>query len=63
MRLLAKIPAKINLIPFNPWPGAPLRMLGLGADREIRRGGEPRRLCEPGAHARAAATSWPPAAS
>lgn len=21
--LLAKIPAKINLIPFNPWPGAP----------------------------------------
>ncbi len=23
MRLLAKIPAKINLIPFNPWPGAP----------------------------------------
>jgi 23S rRNA (adenine2503-C2)-methyltransferase len=24
VRLLAKIPAKINLIPFNPWPGAPL---------------------------------------
>jgi 23S rRNA (adenine2503-C2)-methyltransferase len=23
MRLLTKIPAKINLIPFNPWPGAP----------------------------------------
>ena len=23
MRLLAGIPAKINLIPFNPWPGAP----------------------------------------
>ena len=22
MRLLAKIPAKINLIPFNPWPGS-----------------------------------------
>ncbi len=22
VRLLAKIPAKINLIPFNPWPGA-----------------------------------------
>ena len=21
MRLLAGIPAKINLIPFNPWPG------------------------------------------
>ena len=24
VRLLAKIPAKINLIPFNPWPGAPM---------------------------------------
>ncbi len=49
VRLLAKIPAKINLIPFNPWPGAPFECSRLGADREIRRGGEPRRLCEPGA--------------
>jgi 23S rRNA (adenine2503-C2)-methyltransferase len=24
-RLLADIPAKVNLIPFNPWPGAPYR--------------------------------------
>ncbi len=23
MRLLKGIPAKINLIPFNPWPGSP----------------------------------------
>ncbi|MEZ5920644.1 MAG: 23S rRNA (adenine(2503)-C(2))-methyltransferase RlmN [Parvularculaceae bacterium] len=23
VRLLKKLPAKINLIPFNPWPGAP----------------------------------------
>ena len=23
VRLLARIPAKINLIPFNPWPGVP----------------------------------------
>ena len=23
VRLLAGIPAKINLIPFNPWPGTP----------------------------------------
>jgi 23S rRNA (adenine2503-C2)-methyltransferase len=23
MRLLKGIPAKVNLIPFNPWPGAP----------------------------------------
>ncbi len=26
-----------------------IRMLGLGENREVRRGGEPRRLCEPGA--------------
>ncbi len=25
VRLLAGIPAKINLIPFNPWPGGPYR--------------------------------------
>ena len=23
VRLLAGLPAKINLIPFNPWPGSP----------------------------------------
>jgi 23S rRNA (adenine2503-C2)-methyltransferase len=23
VRLLKEIPAKVNLIPFNPWPGAP----------------------------------------
>jgi 23S rRNA (adenine2503-C2)-methyltransferase len=23
VRLIKGIPAKINLIPFNPWPGAP----------------------------------------
>src|SRR5437762_10973051 len=23
VKLLARIPAKINLIPFNPWPGSP----------------------------------------
>jgi 23S rRNA (adenine2503-C2)-methyltransferase len=23
VRLLAGVPSKINLIPFNPWPGAP----------------------------------------
>ena len=23
VRLLADVPAKVNLIPFNPWPGAP----------------------------------------
>ena len=25
VKLLAGIPAKINLIPFNPWPGAPYK--------------------------------------
>jgi 23S rRNA (adenine2503-C2)-methyltransferase len=28
VRLLARIPAKINLIPFNPWPGAPYECSG-----------------------------------
>jgi len=23
IRLIAGIPAKVNLIPFNPWPGSP----------------------------------------
>ena len=51
VRLLKGIPAKINLIPFNPWPGSTLRMLGLGADREILRSGLQRRLFVAGAHA------------
>ena len=25
VRLLAGLPAKVNLIPFNPWPGSPYR--------------------------------------
>ena len=48
VRLLAKIPAKINLIPFNPWPGAPFECSDWEQNRKIRRGGEPRRLREPG---------------
>ena len=51
VRLLAGIPAKINLIPFNPVARHDVRVLGLGADRALRRGGQQRRLCEPGAHA------------
>jgi 23S rRNA (adenine2503-C2)-methyltransferase len=31
VRLLAGIPAKINLIPFNPWPGAPFECSSKGA--------------------------------
>ena len=51
VKLIAGIPAKINLIPFNPWPGAPYersdpeRIEAFGGDRE------PRRLCLAGAHA------------
>ncbi len=51
VRLLKGIPAKINLIPFNPWPGTQIRMLRLGADREILRNRFQRRLCLAGAHA------------
>ena len=51
VRLLKGIPAKINLIPFNPWPGTQIRMLRLGADREILRIRVQRRLCLAGAHA------------
>ncbi len=31
VRLIAGIPAKINLIPFNPWPGAPYECATKGA--------------------------------
>jgi 23S rRNA (adenine2503-C2)-methyltransferase len=45
-----KLPAKVNLIPFNPWPGAPLRMLKPGTGEALfghhLRGGHFR----PGAH-------------
>ena len=51
VKLLKGIPAKINLIPFNPWPGTRLRMLGLGADRKILRIHLQRRLLLAGAHA------------
>ena len=50
VRLVKGIPAKINLIPFNPWPGSQIRMLGLGADREVLRNHLRRRLCLSGAH-------------
>ncbi len=31
VRLIAGIPAKVNLIPFNPWPGAPFECSSDGA--------------------------------
>ena len=33
VRLLKDIPAKINLIPFNPWPGAPFECSTAQGDR------------------------------
>ena len=49
VRLLAKIPGQDQSDPVQSLARRALRMLGLGADREIRRGGESRRLCKPGA--------------
>jgi 23S rRNA (adenine2503-C2)-methyltransferase len=31
VRLIAGIPAKVNLIPFNPWPGSPFETSGNSA--------------------------------
>ena len=50
VKMLKGIPAKINLIPFNPWPGTRLRVLGLGPDRKILRIYFQRRLFLAGAH-------------
>ncbi len=33
LRLIRGIPAKVNLIPFNPWPGAPFECSDEGAIR------------------------------
>ena len=33
VRLLKGIPAKINLIPFNPWPGSPYECSDWGRSR------------------------------
>ena len=62
VRLLAKIPAKINLIPFNPWPGAPFECSDWDQIEKfaevVNRAGYASPVRSP-----AAATSWPPAAS
>ena len=51
VKMLKGIPAKINLIPFNPWPGTRLRMFGLGSDRKVLGIYFQRRLLLAGAHA------------
>ena len=50
VRLLKGIPAKINLIPFNPWPGAPYECSDWDRNREIFRHRVQRRLRQPGPH-------------
>ena len=35
VQLLRGIPAKINLIPFNPWPNSPYQCSAVGADRAL----------------------------
>ncbi len=36
VRLIAGMPAKVNLIPFNPWPGSPFETSSNGGDRPVR---------------------------
>ena len=49
VRLLARNPRQDQPDPVQSLARRALRMLGLGADREIRRSGQSRGLCEPGA--------------
>ena len=63
VRLLKGIPAKINLIPFNPWPGSAYECsdwetIETFAGFSSTPMATPRRSAR-----RAAATSWRPAAS
>ena len=51
VKLLKGIPAKINLIPFNPVAGHGVRMFGLGPDRKVLGIYFQRRLLLAGAHA------------
>ncbi|GAA0006084.1 hypothetical protein BRDID11002_60880 [Bradyrhizobium diazoefficiens] len=50
VKLLKGIHAKINLIPFNPWPGTAYECSDLGPDREILRIHLQRRVFLAGAH-------------
>ena len=53
---LGRIPSKVNLIPFNPWPGTVMNARA-GNDRALRRHIESGRLRKSRAR-RAAAISW-----
>ena len=47
VRLIAGIPAKVNLIPFNPWPGSPFETSGKTRDRALCPDRHGCRLCLP----------------
>ena len=51
VKLLAGIPAKINLIPFNPWPGTDYVCSERRGDPAVRRCRQSRGLRQPCAHA------------
>ena len=63
VRLLTRIPAKVNLIPFNPWPGAPYECSSNNRIHRFAEIVERRRAARRRSARRAAATSSPPAAS
>ena len=50
VQLIKGIPAKINLIPFNPWPGAPYECSDWAQIEKFAGDRQPRRLCQPGPH-------------
>ena len=50
VRLLKGIPAKINLIPFNPWPGTPYECSDWETIEKVRRLDQQGRLCQPDPH-------------
>ncbi len=62
VKLIAGIPAKINLIPFNPWPGAPYERSDPERIEAFAAIVNKAAIRAPSV-ARAARTSWPPAGS
>ena len=54
VQLLKGIPAKVNLIPYNPWPGSPHECSDWDAIEAFCGDHKPRRLFQSGTH-----TAWP----
>ena len=63
VRLLAGIPAKINLIPFNPWPGSPYECSSGNRIHTFADIVNAAGYASPIRTPRGAATSWPPCGS